>query len=183
MYNPFIPQRITYQSDPATTTPQVASTNPVGNVAQRHNNPSNLMYAGQPNATQGEPKSGGGYWARFQNENDGYQAGINDTKIKLKNNPNMTVAQWLDKLSPPSENNVSNVHYNVMDELKDLKDSGKIPTLMANKLLVSQVPLDRLVRAKAKAEGFYASTTTPSTPQVTSKFGNSLDLPKGSNPI
>ena len=132
-------------------------TMPATPVSHGNFNPGNLMFAGQPGAVQGPAKPKGGYWASFPDEATGYKALQADTQAKVNRNQNLTVAQLLDMRSPPSENNTSALHYNVMDELKDLKDSGKISTLMANKLLVRNVPADRLAQAIAKAEGYKSS--------------------------
>ena len=126
----------------------------LGNIAQQNFNPGNLLFAGQSGAVRGAPKPGGGFWAKFPNEAAGYTALQNDIQAKVGRNPKMTVAQLLDLRSPPSENNTSALHYNVMDSLKDLRDSGKIHTLMANQLPVNSVPIDRLAQAIAQAEGY-----------------------------
>jgi hypothetical protein len=151
-------------TQPATTTPKsapVATSTPQLSISQQNYNPGNLVYAGQAGAVKGDAKPGGGFWAKFPDENTGYQALSNDNLAKLKRSPDMTVAQLLDLRSPPSENSSSTLHYNVMDALKDLKDSGKISTLMANKLLVKDVPMDRLSQAIAKAEGYKSASSTP----------------------
>lgn len=142
-------------------------------ISQQNFNPGNLIYAGQYGAVKGDPKGDGTYWAKFPNEQAGFQGLQNDIQAKLDKNPKMTVAQLLDLRSPPSENNTSSLHYNVMDDLADLNKSGKISTLMANQLPVSEVPMDRLSQAIAKAEGYYNTNSqlsqtlpnSPSTPQ------------------
>ncbi|MES2216670.1 MAG: hypothetical protein V4481_05255 [Patescibacteria group bacterium] len=161
----------------ATSSNQTSTSQQTGNVAQRHNNPGNLVYAGQQGAIQGEPKAGGGFWAKFPDVQSGMAAFQNDNSAKLKRNPSMTLAQLIDMRSPPTENSTSSLHYNVVDALKDLKDKGVISTLMANKLMVSNIPPDRLAQALAQAEGFYA-TNTPSQPQINSRSGLNLPINK-----
>lgn len=126
------------------------------NIAQKHFNPGNLIYMEQPGAVQGEQKDKNIYWAKFPDEAAGFLAFQKDIEVKAKRNPKMSVKDLILKRSPVSENDYKTLAYNVMDDLKDLKDKGQIPSLLAGQLSVSQVPIDRLMQALAKAEGFYA---------------------------
>ena len=126
---------------------------PQGNIAQRHNNPGNLVFRGQKGATKGEAKEGGGHWAKFRTLELGREAGQNDIKIKLRRKPNMTLGELIEIRSPASENILKDIRHNVIDELWDLRLDGSIPRL--NKFTrVKDIPLDRLEQALSKAEGF-----------------------------
>lgn len=82
-----------------------------GTIGYRHNNPMNLMYLAsaakpggiQEGATQGEPKKGGGYWARFETPEAGYQAALR--QIELDQRRGYTLAGLINKYGPPHENN------------------------------------------------------------------------------
>lgn len=128
---------------------------PKGNIAQRHNNPGNLIFVGQTGATKGEPKGDGQFWAQFKTVAKGRKAAQNDIQIKLDRTPNMTVADLILERSPVSDENDFNViAFNVMDELNDLFLKGKTSSQRASVLKAKDVPLDRLEQALSKAEGF-----------------------------
>lgn len=73
---------------------------PGGTLADRNNNPGNLRFVGQAGATQGE-----GGFARFNSPEDGFQALIN--QVNLDQSRGLTLAQFVNKYAPPTENNTS----------------------------------------------------------------------------
>lgn len=66
-------------------------------LAYKNNNPGNLRFAGQDGATLGA--SG---FAKFETPEAGYQALL--SQIQLDQTRNLTVAQFINKYAPPSEN-------------------------------------------------------------------------------
>lgn len=79
-----------------------------GSVAYRNNNPGNLVYAGQPGATQGA-----GGFAAFNSYNAGYTALTNQITLDavrgtdVNGNPTTTVSQLLTSWAPPSQNDTA----------------------------------------------------------------------------
>ncbi len=69
-------------------------------LAYVNNNPGNLRFAGQDGAQQGE-----GGFARFNSPQEGVQALQN--QIKLDATRGLTLAQFINKYAPPSENDTS----------------------------------------------------------------------------
>lgn len=117
---------------------------PSGGVASRHNNPGNLKFAGQPNATQGEPAQDGGYWAKFDTPENGYQALKN--QIGLNVGRGMTLAQHITQYAPPSSNNTQQYIQQIADALHvdpntplDKVDVDKLAQLQALKESGAQV--------------------------------------------
>lgn len=148
------PKPITYYKD---TLPLKNVQKIVGTVSQQNNNPGNLIFMEQPGATRGEERPDGTYWAKFETPEVGHLAGQKDIQAKIKRNPNMTIGELVSLRSPASENNVSDVLYNVLDELWDLRK--QYPTLNKN-FLVKNLPIERVEDALAKAEGFYSNKNT-----------------------
>jgi hypothetical protein len=72
-------------------------------IAYVHNNPGSLMYAGQAGATRGEPKEGGGYWAKFESPGDGMRA-LHRQLLKDQGR-GFNVRQWVEKYAPSSDGN------------------------------------------------------------------------------
>jgi len=129
---------------------------PKGNIAQRHNNPGNLVFVGQEGATAGEDKGDGVSWAKFNTPEEGWAAFNKDAEIKLKRNPKMTVAEYIDMRSPGNENDTKKLHLGIAQSLQHLKDEGKIKTLLLNKITMTPELIDEVNRAAAKMEGFFA---------------------------
>lgn len=73
---------------------------PAGTLADRNNNPGNLRYVGQAGATEGE-----GGFAKFNSPEDGFQALIN--QVNLDQSRGLTLAQFVNKYAPPTENNTN----------------------------------------------------------------------------
>ena len=151
---PFLPGKgETYTAEPILK--ETVEEKPIlGNIAQRHNNPGNLVYVGQEGAEKGEEKSPGVYWAKFKDIDSGLKAMSRDNEIKLKRNPDMTLGELINVRSPGDENNSKTLTYNVIDELWDLKKDGTIPSL-SSRTKIKDLPMTRVSQALAKAEGFY----------------------------
>lgn len=130
---------------------------PKGTLSQRHNNPGMLIFMEQPGAEKGEQKGENVFWAKFKNADEGLKAFERDTMAKLRRNPDMTLREFVEIRSPRHENDLRTTLYNIVDELKDLRDSGVIKSLLASQLKIKDVPMDRLLHAIAKSEGYYAN--------------------------
>lgn len=73
---------------------------PGGTLADKNNNPGNLRYVGQEGATMGE-----GGFAKFNTPEAGWQALI--SQIQLDQSRGLTLAQFVSKYAPPTENNTN----------------------------------------------------------------------------
>lgn len=84
-------------------------------AAVKNNNPLNLKFAGQPGATQGAAAPDGGYWAKFDNVQDGLTAGANQLALQKnqQTNPN-----------PSASSNPSNTSGNSLAQYNALKQSA-----------------------------------------------------------
>ena len=69
-----------------------------GSLADRNNNPGNLIFANQKGATVGEKG-----FAKFSTPQDGYNAVINQVKIDQMRG--YTIKEFISKYAPPKENN------------------------------------------------------------------------------
>lgn len=87
-------------------------------IAKVHNNPGNLMWAEQPGAERGEPKKGGGYWAKFKTPEEGFKQ--LQRQIDLDKGRNLTLSQFISKYAPPSENATANYLQFLIDQLGDV---------------------------------------------------------------
>jgi hypothetical protein len=75
-------------------------------LAYVNNNPGNLRFAGQPGAVQGQ-----GGFARFQSPQHGYQSLVR--QVSLDAGRGKTLAQFIAKYAPPTENNTQRYIQNV----------------------------------------------------------------------
>ncbi len=73
-------------------------------IAYEHKNPGNLTFAGQAGATRGEPKKGGGYWAKFEDEGAGMRALAR--QVQIDQGRGLNVRQFVEKYAPAGENDV-----------------------------------------------------------------------------
>ena len=76
-------------------------------IAYRNNNPGNLMFANQPDATQGEFRKNNSisqptYWAKFETPEKGFENVIR--QVKLDTLKNITLSQFVNKYAPSIEN-------------------------------------------------------------------------------
>lgn len=99
----YIPPQLAHQSQGITSPGSVII--PKGSIANRNNNPGNLMFVGQNGATQGEPKEGGGYWAKFDSPESGWNALQN--QIETDKARGLTLGGFISKYAPSSENNTA----------------------------------------------------------------------------
>ena len=120
-------------------------------------NITNMVYVGQEGATRGENKSGNVDWASFKTLESNIKAVIRDFEAKIRTNPDITVNQLINRLSPKSDDNKpSDIAVTVVDEVwkkHTLPDGGiKINGNYKLKDLTSQEKHD-LVLAISVAEG------------------------------
>ncbi len=73
---------------------------PTGTLADKNNNPGNLKFVGQAGAAMGE-----GGFAKFNTPEDGWQALQN--QIRLDQSRGLTLAQFVTKYAPPTENDTN----------------------------------------------------------------------------
>lgn len=99
-----------------------------------NNNPANLRFAGQAGATQGQ-----GGFARFATPEAGYQALQN--QIKLDASRGLTLAQFINKFAPPTENDTQ-TYINQVRQMTGATSST----------LISQIDLSILSKAIARKE-------------------------------
>ncbi len=109
-----------------------------GTLAYTNNNPGNLVYAGQPGATQGA-----GGFAAFSSYQAGYQALENQIQLDatrgtdVNGNPVTTVGQLITSWAPPSENDTAayiasvtaQTGFNASDSLLSLGSSDAVSFL------------------------------------------------------
>lgn len=72
-------------------------------IAFEHQNPGNLTFAGQAGATRGEPKKGGGYWAKFEDAGAGMRALAR--QVQLDQSRGLNVRQFVEKYAPSTDGN------------------------------------------------------------------------------
>jgi len=108
-----------------------------GTLAYTNNNPGNLVYAGQPGATQGA-----GGFAAFSSYAAGYQALQNQIQLDaargtdVNGNPVTTVGQLITSWAPPSQNDTAayiasvtaQTGFSASDDLLSLGSSGSDQT-------------------------------------------------------
>ena len=70
----------------------------------KNNNPGNLIYAGQPDATRGTRRSDGTYWAVFETPEKGLRAMMKQIQADMDRDFN--VKQFVMKYAPAFENNI-----------------------------------------------------------------------------
>jgi len=78
--------------------------NGTSTIAITHNNPGNLKFVGQAGATQGDPASDGGHFAKFTNPQDGWNALQNDLQAKVSSGKYSTLSDLMTVYSPDSGN-------------------------------------------------------------------------------
>jgi len=108
-------------------------------IAYVHNNPGNLMFAGQAGATRGEDKKGGGSWAKFETPEAGYSA--LERQIELDAQRGHTLGSFIGKYAPEFENDVARYTSNVAGFTGVSADTP-----------LSEVPRDKLAQAMARQE-------------------------------
>ena len=122
------------------------------NIAQRHNNPGNLVYLEQEGSERGEEKLDengqptGLYWARFNTPQEGWDALIADDNKKISDEPNVTLRELISTRSPKEEN-----------ELERLIDDISLKLGVSSYVPVSELDPRELAAAIAQFEGWTAS--------------------------
>ncbi len=114
------------------------------NRAQRNNNPLNLRFAHQHEAS-GQDDDG---FAAFPFPAAGWRAA--HAQIELDKKRGLTIEQFIDKFAPPNENDTRNYLEFILDELQ-IEDSP-LPTKDTKLFDVSTYGL---VGIMAKMEGYY----------------------------
>ena len=103
-----------------------------GTVAQRHNNPGNLMFVNQPGAIKGEPKSGGGFWAKFETPEAGRTALENQLILDTQKR-GMTLAETMNKYAPSSDKNNTTAYIDTIAKDLGIKPTDKVPQELIGK--------------------------------------------------
>lgn len=91
-------------------------------IAKVHNNPGNLMFNGQEGAEKGEPKEGGGNWAKFASP----EAGLQALRAQIEKDSDMTIRSFISKYAPPTDGNDTEKY--IKDATKELRaqDGDKV---------------------------------------------------------
>ncbi|MBN2661585.1 MAG: hypothetical protein JXR54_09990 [Tannerellaceae bacterium] len=98
-------------------------------IAFEHNNPGNLMYVGQDGAEKGEPKEGGGYWAKFESPEAGYMGLVKDIQAKQsgKTASNLsgdsTLKELISVYAPSTENDTQGYVKSIAERLGAKEDT------------------------------------------------------------
>lgn len=95
-------------------------------LAVENNNPGNLRFAGQPNATQGR-----GGFAKFETPQLGFRALIK--QLQKDQSRDLTLEQFVHKYSPPSENDTKK-YIKFLEDKLDVRKSDKIVNIPVFKL-------------------------------------------------
>lgn len=137
-------------------------------IAERNQNPGNLMFIGQEGAVRGEPKAGGGNWAGFQSYEDGRKALENDLIAKTQKQ-DLTIGQTINKYAPPSENNTVGYASSVASKL-GLNVNDKVP--------VSAIPeMANAVEFKENGKLYGANTQRSGVPVIPQPDKGGLNAP------
>ena len=102
-------------------------------VAERHNNPGNLIFVGQAGAERGEPKIGGGYWARFPDYETGRKALENQIVLDTQTR-GMPLNEFMNKYAPPKDKNDTGAYINTIANDLGIKPTDKVPAELIPKL-------------------------------------------------
>jgi hypothetical protein len=101
-------------------------------IAYEHNNPGNLTFAGQRGATRGEARPKGGYWARFENTNDGMRALARQVQIDQERG--MNVRQFVEKYAPKTDKNDVEAYLQKIQRLTGADEATNLSELSAGRL-------------------------------------------------
>lgn len=101
-------------------------------IAYVHNNPGNLTYANQAGATRGEPKKGGGYWAKFESPGDGMRALAR--QVQLDQQRGLNVRQFVEKYAPADDGNRVEVYLDKIRRLTGADESVPLSEVSAGHL-------------------------------------------------
>jgi len=101
-------------------------------IAFEHNNPGNLTYAEQRGATRGEPKEGGGYWARFDNTSDGMRALAR--QVTKDQERGLNVRQFVEKYAPKKDGNDVELYLAKLQRLTGADEQTNLSEISAGTL-------------------------------------------------
>jgi len=93
-------------------------------IGLSHNNPGNLVFAGQPNAVKGTKKDDGTYYAKFPDIQTGYRALIK--QVQSDQNKGLTLKDFITKYAPASDNNNTKEYLNFIANSLNAKTNDKI---------------------------------------------------------
>jgi len=102
---------------------QIEGWNVAGSLAQRNNNPGNLIFVHQSGAVLGE-----GGFAKFSSPEAGFQALEN--QISLDASRGLDVTSFINKYAPPSENNTSN-YISMFTSMLGVSATDKLSSLIS----------------------------------------------------
>lgn len=101
-------------------------------IAYEHNNPGNLTFKDQRGATRGEPKDGGGYWARFDNTSDGMRALAR--QVGLDQERGLNVRQFVEKYAPKKDGNDVDMYLQKLHRLTGADEETNLSEISAGSL-------------------------------------------------
>lgn len=111
---------------------EVVSIPRASRIAYEHNNPGNLTYAEQRGATRGEPKEGGGYWAKFDNTADGMRALAR--QVSKDQERGLNVRQFVEKYAPKTDGNNVDVYLQKLKRLTGADEQTNLSEVSAGTL-------------------------------------------------
>jgi hypothetical protein len=142
-----------------------------GSLAYQNNNPGNLVYVGQPGATQGA-----GGFAAFSSYNAGLTALQNQITLDatrgtdVNGNPTTTVSQLLTSWAPPSENDTASYIASVSAQ------TGYDPNAPLSSLGTPGVSAPLPAALVASTDTTPVDTASLDLSNVASDFGSTVDL-------
>jgi hypothetical protein len=101
-------------------------------IAYEHKNPGNLTFAGQAGATRGEPKAGGGYWAKFEDEAAGMRALAR--QVQLDQQRGLNVRQFVEKYAPSTDGNNVDKYLAKLQRLTGADEATQLSEMSAGNL-------------------------------------------------
>lgn len=117
-------------------------------IAFEHNNPGNLTYAGQPGAERGEPKEGGGYWARFPSAGDGMRALAR--QVMKDQDRQLNVRQFVEKYAPSSDGNNVERYITKLNRLLGVDEATPLTEVSAGAMAYAIAQIESGTRPNAQ---------------------------------
>lgn len=135
----------------------------MANLPTSNNNPGDLKFVGQENATEGA-----GGFAKFDDPKKGYGALLNDLNAKMTSHPDWTLGDFSNHYAPPSDNNdTAQYTANLANQLK-VPPNTTIGNLRGR--------IGNLADAVAHNEGYHAINQTPQTSSGSGNDSGGPDL-------
>lgn len=100
--------------------------NPNLTVAQRNNNPGNLIFIGQPGAVKGDQRPDGTYWAKFENPETGRTALENQLRLDTQRR-GMNLTDTMNKYAPKADKNNTQAYIDYISKATGIKPNEKVP--------------------------------------------------------